>query len=105
VLQVYVQMRNEKMLEDTAKGFKEGRWAWKEPLLVYPGGRKAQDKELDHDSTNLVNASSASDANHTTDQAAHNYINPPRLLYIRLVGLVTPFFLSFLARVRRIVPF
>jgi hypothetical protein len=101
VLQVYVQMRNEKMLEDTANGFKEGRWAWREPHLAYPG---KQDKEPDHDSTNLVNASSASDA-HATDQAAYIYINAPQPLYIRLVGLVTLFFLSFLARVRRIVPF
>ena len=26
--QVYVQKRNEIMLEDTAKGFLEGRWSW-----------------------------------------------------------------------------
>jgi hypothetical protein len=104
VLQVYVQMRNEKMLEDTANGFKEGRWAWREPHLAYPGRRKRQDKEPDHDSMNLVNASSASHP-HATEQAAHIYINAPRSLYIRLVGLVTLFFLSFLARVRRIVPF
>ena len=27
-LQVYVQKRNEIMLEDTAKGYLEGRWKW-----------------------------------------------------------------------------
>ena len=27
-MQVYVQKRNEIMLEDTAKGFLEGRWSW-----------------------------------------------------------------------------
>jgi hypothetical protein len=26
--QVYVQKRNEVMLEDTADGFREGRWEW-----------------------------------------------------------------------------
>lgn len=26
--QVYVQKRNEIMLEDTANGFREGRWEW-----------------------------------------------------------------------------
>lgn len=95
MLQVYVQMRNERMLEDTANGFKEGRWAWRELDLAYP-------KEPDH--APLVNASFAFHAD-VTDQAAHIYINAPRPLYIRLVGLVTLFVLSFLARVRRIVPF
>ena len=31
-LQVYVQKRNEIVLEDTAKGFQEGRWAWNSPV-------------------------------------------------------------------------
>ncbi|KAF7797299.1 hypothetical protein EIP86_008494 [Pleurotus ostreatoroseus] len=29
---VYVQKRNEIVLEDTAKGFQEGRWAWNSPV-------------------------------------------------------------------------
>lgn len=28
VTQVYVQKRNEIVLEDTAKGFQDGRWRW-----------------------------------------------------------------------------
>lgn len=32
LLQVYVQMRNEVMLEDTANGLVEGRWKWNAPV-------------------------------------------------------------------------
>lgn len=28
VIQVYVQKRNEIVLEDTAQGFQDGRWKW-----------------------------------------------------------------------------
>lgn len=31
--QVYVSKRNEIVLDDTAKGFQEGRWKWNVPGL------------------------------------------------------------------------
>ena len=31
-LQVYVQKRNDIVLDDTAKGFLEGRWRWNVPV-------------------------------------------------------------------------
>ena len=34
-LQVYVQKRNEIVLEDTANGFLEGRWKWNIPIAGF----------------------------------------------------------------------
>lgn len=31
-IQVYVSKRNEIVLDDTAKGFTEGRWEWNAPV-------------------------------------------------------------------------
>jgi hypothetical protein len=35
---VYVQKRNEIMLEDTARGFLEGRWRWNVTMPGFSGG-------------------------------------------------------------------
>jgi hypothetical protein len=78
-------MRNEKMLEATADGFKEGRWTWNELRLIASVGQNPQTEELGHHPTNLVHGSSS----RLTDPAAHITLDAPQSLYIRIVGLLT----------------
>lgn len=39
---VYVQKRNEIVLEDTAKGFLEGRWKWNVPVEGFDDPEKTE---------------------------------------------------------------
>lgn len=47
--QVYVQKRNEIVLEDTAQGFLDGRWKWNVPVEGFDDDEEEEETYIEED--------------------------------------------------------